>query len=191
MIFSQTSIPGVVLVRPEPRVDERGFFARAWCQREFAAHRLNPALVQCSISFSRARGTLRGLHFQLPPHEEAKLVRCTAGAVYDVVVDLRPGSPTFRRWHAVELSAANHAMLYVPEGVAQGFQTLQDDVEVFYQMSQFHAPEAAHGVRFDDPALGIRWPLPVTAISPRDRAWPLCGASAAPALHPSGARNDS
>ncbi len=173
MKFVETPIPGVVVVHPEPREDERGFFARAWCQREFAAHGLNPALVQCSISFTRARGTLRGMHFQAPPHEEAKLVRCTAGSIYDVALDLRPGSPAFRRWHAVELSAAGRAMLYVPEGVAHGFQALQDDVEVFYQMSQFHAPESARGVRFDDPAFGIVWPLPVAAIAPRDRAWPL------------------
>ncbi len=192
MIFNPTPIPGVVIVRPEPLEDERGFFARAWCQREFAAQGLNPALVQCSISFSRVRGTLRGLHFQRPPHAEARLVRCTAGAIYDVVADLRPDSPAFHRWHAVELSAANRLMLYLPEGVAHGFQTLQDDVEVFYQMSQFHAPEAARGARFDDPALGIRWPLPVTAISPRDRSWPLGETfPAAATAHAAPARSDS
>jgi dTDP-4-dehydrorhamnose 3,5-epimerase len=172
MIFQPTSIQAAFIVRLEPREDERGFFARAWCQREFLAHGLNPTLAQCSISFSKAKGTLRGMHYQAPPHEEAKLVRCTAGAIYDVAIDLRPNSPTFRQWVAAELTSTNRAMLYVPEGVAHGFQTLEDDVEVFYQMSNCYAPESAQGVRFDDPAFGIPWPLPVTAIAPGDRSWP-------------------
>jgi dTDP-4-dehydrorhamnose 3,5-epimerase len=172
MIFHPTSIQGAFIVRPEAREDERGFLARVWCQREFLAHGLNPTLMQCSISFSKAKGTLRGMHYQVPPHEEAKLVRCTAGAIYDVAIDLRPSSPTFRQWLATELTAANRAMLYVPEGVAHGFQTLEDDVEVLYQMSNSYAPESARGVRCDDPAFGITWPLPVTAIAPRDRSWP-------------------
>ncbi|MFB3817854.1 MAG: dTDP-4-dehydrorhamnose 3,5-epimerase [Candidatus Methylomirabilales bacterium] len=183
MIFTETRLPGAFLVQPEPRVDERGFFARTWCSREFAARGLNPRLAQCSISFTRARGTVRGMHYQAPPHEEAKLVRCTAGAIYDVVIDLRPGSPTFRQWLGVELSAAGRTMLYIPEGVAHGFQTLEDGVEVSYQMGQCHAPASARGVRFDDPAFGIRWPLPVTAVSPRDRSWPLVEAAGPAAGH--------
>ena len=172
MIFQPTTIRGAFIVRPEAREDERGFFARVWCRHEFLAQGLNPTLVQCSISFSKAKGTLRGMHYQAPPHEEAKLVRCTAGAIYDVAIDLRPGSPTFRQWIANELTSANRAMLYVPEGVAHGFQTLEDDVEVFYQITSAYAPESTRGVRFDDPAFGVPWPLPVTAIAPRDRSWP-------------------
>jgi len=171
MIFTATALPGAVVIEPEPVADQRGFFARAFCASEFTAHGLDPRVEQCNISFNAAAGTLRGLHFQHPPHAEAKLVRCTAGRVYDVIVDLRPQSPTFRHHVAVELSARTRTMLYVPEGCAHGFQTLADDSEVFYQMSApFHAAAAA-GVRWDDPAFGIAWPLPVSVISERDRRY--------------------
>jgi dTDP-4-dehydrorhamnose 3,5-epimerase len=172
MIFTETAIPGAFLIQPEALVDGRGFFARTWCQHEFAARGLTARLVQCSLSVTRARGTLRGMHYQVAPREEAKLIRCTAGAVYDAIVDLRPGSPTCYRWWGTELRAAGRMLLYVPEGVAHGFQTLTDDVEVEYQISQAYAPECARGFRYDDPAVGIRWPLPVGCVSPRDLAWP-------------------
>ncbi len=172
MIFTETDVAGAFLVEPEPVADERGFFARTWDRREFQARGLNPDLAQCSVSFNRRRGTLRGLHYQRPPHQEAKLVRCTAGAVYDVVVDLRPASPTFKRHAGATLTAANRLALYVPEGCAHGFLTLEDATEVSYQISEFYAPEAAAGVRFDDPALGIAWPAEVRVVNQRDRAYP-------------------
>jgi dTDP-4-dehydrorhamnose 3,5-epimerase len=175
MIFIETSVPGAVIIEPECRADERGFFARSFCAREFEAHRLNPHVEQCNISFNRSKGTVRGLHFQRPPHAEAKLVRCTAGSVYDVIVDLRPGSPAFCRHVGVELSARNRTLLYVPEGVAHGFQTLEDDAEVFYQMSNPFDPDAAAGVRWNDPAFAIAWPLAVSVISERDRSHPDFG----------------
>jgi dTDP-4-dehydrorhamnose 3,5-epimerase len=164
-------LPGVWVIELEPIADERGFFARSWCRHEWEARSLNPALSQCNISFNHHCGTLRGLHWQAAPHEEAKLVRCTMGAIYDVALDLRPASPSFRQWFAIELSAQNRAMLYIPEGCAHGFQTLSDDCEVFYQMSTEYKAESARGARWNDPAFGIEWPLPVTAISPRDEAF--------------------
>jgi dTDP-4-dehydrorhamnose 3,5-epimerase len=172
MIFTPTRLAGLWLVEIEPRVDERGHFARTWCAREFAEHGLDTRLAQASVSFNRRRGTLRGMHFQHPPHAEVKLVRCTRGALWDVAIDLRPDSPTYCGWQGFELTAENAAALYIPEGFAHGFQTLADDTEVFYQMSTFYAPEAAAGVRYDDPAFGIDWPLPVRTIAPRDAAWP-------------------
>ena len=173
MIFTPTPAAGAVVIEPERLEDERGFFARSFCTREFEAHGLNPRVAQCNISFNRKRGTLRGLHFQRPPHAEARLVRCTSGALYDVIVDLRPSSPAFRRYFGVELSARNRAMLYVPEGCAHGFQTLEDDTEVLYQMSHHYVPEAARGVRWNDPVVGIKWPAAeARIISERDRAWP-------------------
>ena len=172
MIFVETALPETYLVESERLEDERGFFARTWCAREFERNGLSPAVVQCSVSYSAARGTLRGLHYQAPPFEEAKLVRCTAGAIYDVAVDLRPSSPTYLQSTAHVLSADNRALLYVPEGCAHGFLTLADDVEVFYQMSQFYSPEHARGVRWDDPALRIDWPEEVRVISERDRELP-------------------
>jgi dTDP-4-dehydrorhamnose 3,5-epimerase len=172
MIFTPTRLAGLWLVEIEPRADERGHFARTWCAREFAGHGLDTRLVQTSLSFNRRRGTLRGMHFQRPPHAEVKLVRCTRGAIWDVAIDLRPQSPTYGGWQGFELSAGNAAALYIPEGFAHGFQTLADESEVFYQMSAFYAPEAAAGVRYDDPAFGIDWPLPVASIAPRDAAWP-------------------
>ncbi len=171
MIFTETRLPGAFIIEPELRTDERGFFGRTWCQREFAAHGLNPRLVQCNLSGNTLAGIVRGLHYQAAPHEEAKVVSCSHGAICDVIVDLRPASPTFKEWLAVELTAANRRMLYIPEGFAHGFQTLEDDTEVVYQMSEFYVPEAARGVRWNDPAFGIRWPLPVTIISERDRSY--------------------
>jgi dTDP-4-dehydrorhamnose 3,5-epimerase len=172
MIFTATPVPGAVVVESEGRADQRGFFARTFCAREFSAHGLDSRVVQCNVSFNRRRGTLRGLHFQRPPHAEAKLVRCTAGALYDVIVDLRPESASFCQYFALELSARNRKMLYVPEGCAHGFQTLADDTEATYQMSEFYSAEDASGVRWNDPAFAIAWPLPVTAISERDRQYP-------------------
>jgi dTDP-4-dehydrorhamnose 3,5-epimerase len=173
MIFHATPLPGVWTLEPQRHADDRGHFARTWCRDECAAHGLNPALAQCSSSFNRRRGTLRGMHFQRPPHAEDKLVRCTRGAVFDVALDLRPDSPTFKRWHGVELSADNGAALYVPAGCAHGFQTLADDSEVLYLISTPYAPDHAAGVRFDDPAFGIAWPDAARAIvHARDRAYP-------------------
>jgi dTDP-4-dehydrorhamnose 3,5-epimerase len=172
LIFSETRLKGAWIVDLERLEDERGFFARSWCQREFAERGLNPSLVQCNISFNRKKGILRGMHYQVTPYEEAKLVRCTMGALYDVIIDLRPGSSTFRQWVAAELSASNRRMLFVPEGFAHGFQTLEDNTEVFYQMSAVYSAGHAEGVRWDDPAFGIQWPPGDRIISARDRAYP-------------------
>jgi dTDP-4-dehydrorhamnose 3,5-epimerase len=173
VIFHETAVAGVFVVELELRGDDRGFFARAFCRREFEEQGLNPAVIQCNLSFSAAEGTLRGMHFQRPPHEEAKLVRCTRGALWDVALDLRRSSPTYRRWTGVELTADNRRMLYVPEGCAHGFQTLVPDTEAFYQVSAAYAPEAEHGVRWDDPAFGIEWPrADGRVLSPKDASWP-------------------
>lgn len=172
MIFEETKLQGVFLIRPELKLDERGFFARTWCAKEFQEHGLPTTLVQCSVSYNRRKGTLRGIHFQRSPHQEAKLVRCSMGAIYDVIVDLRPGSATFRQWVAVELSAANHLMLFVPEGFGHGFQTLAENTEVFYQMSEFYYPECSQGVRWNDPAFGIEWPAADRIISSQDQQYP-------------------
>lgn len=172
MIFRELDLPGAFLLEPERLEDERGFFARIFCRRELEAHGLEPAVVQCSLSFNHRRGTVRGMHWQTPPAEEAKLVRCVRGAVHDVIVDLRPDSPTFERHAAVELDAENRLALYVPPGFAHGFQTLEDATELLYQMSELYTPERARGFRFDDPEVGIRWPLPVSVISERDRSLP-------------------
>ncbi len=173
MIFRETKLQGAYIIEPEPLTDERGFFARTWSAKEFAAYGMNPEMAQCNSSFNKQRGTLRGMHYQLPPHAEAKVVRCTAGAIYDVIVDLREDSPTRFEWVGVELSARNLLMAYVPEGFAHGFQTLADNSEVFYQVSAYYHPESARGVRWDDPAFGIVWPLPVSVISERDRSHPF------------------
>ncbi len=172
MIFTETKLPGTYLISPEPVTDDRGFFARTWCQQEFREHGLVSDLVQCNISFNHRQGTLRGMHYQASPYGEAKLIRCTIGAIYDVLVDLRPTSPTFCQWTAVELTAQNRQMLYVPEGIAHGLQTLVDDTEVFYQMSAFYVAEAARGVRWNDPTFGVEWPLAVTVMADRDRQYP-------------------
>ncbi len=177
MHFVALEIPGAWRIEPERLADARGFFARTFCARQFAARGLETALVQCSISYNHRKGTLRGMHYQAAPHAEAKLVRCTRGAVYDVIVDIRPESPTFRRWVGIELSADNRHMVYVPEGCAHGFLTLTDQAEVFYQMSAYYEPGAARGFRWDDPAIGIVWPGPVAVMSARDQALPEFGAS--------------
>lgn len=171
MIFSETQLKDAFLLEPERTEDERGLFARTWCQREVESHGLNPRVVQCNISFNKAGGTLRGMHYQAAPYEEAKLVRCTRGAIYDVIIDLRPESPTFMQHAAFTLTAENRHMLYVPEGFAHGFQTLEDTTEVFYQMSQFYAPDYARGVRWNDPAFGIQWPPGDRKISKRDQSY--------------------
>ena len=173
MRFLPTAAPPATIIDPEPIEDERGAFARTFCRDEFRARGLNPDLAQCSVSFNRLRGTLRGMHYQAAPHAEAKLVRCTAGTIFDVALDLRPGSPTRGRWVGVELTARNRRMLYVPEGFAHGFQTLEDGAEVSYQISAPYEPSASRGVRWDDPAFGIRWPAAETRIlAPRDAGYP-------------------
>jgi len=171
--FVETDLAGVYLVELTPHLDERGSFARLFCQREFADHGLSAVLAQVNLSYTTRQGTVRGLHYQVPPYAEAKLVRCIAGAIYDVVVDLRPASPTYLQHVALRLAAADDRAVYVPEGCAHGFQTLTNGAGVLYAMSTFYAPECARGVRYDDPALGIAWPLPASVVSERDRSWPL------------------
>lgn len=173
MRFAPTPLAGACVIEIEPKADERGFFARSFCRAEFESQGLNPDLDQCSISFNHKRGTLRGMHFQAPPQEEDKLVRCTAGAIYDVIVDIRAGSPTAGRWFGVELSAANRRQLFIPKGFAHGFLTLSDDAEIFYQISVPFRAEGARGIRWNDPAIGIAWPFAPSLISPRDAALPL------------------
>ena len=173
MIFTETELPGAYLIDLERREDERGFFARSWCAEEFAAHSLSTRLVQANISFNHRQGTLRGMHFQVEPHAEVKVVRCTRGAIFDVIIDLRPDSETFKRWVGVELDAEGRRALYVPEGFAHGYQTLAPDTETHYQVSEYYAPQAEGGVRWNDPAFGIEWPDPANAfLSDKDRDWP-------------------
>jgi len=172
MIFKETKFKGPYVIELEKHEDERGFFARSWCQEEFEAHGLNPRLVQCNISFNAKMGTLRGMHYQIKPFEEAKLIRCTKGAIHDVIVDIRPDSPTFKEFYSLRLTTDNRLSLYIPEGFAHGFLTLEDNTEVFYQMSEFHAPDHAKGFRWNDPAFGIYWPAEVRVISDRDRNYP-------------------
>jgi dTDP-4-dehydrorhamnose 3,5-epimerase len=171
MKFQETKLPGVFEIHLDPLADERGFFARSWCQKEFETRGLNSRLVQCNVSFNLRQATLRGLHYQAAPFAEAKVVRCTSGAIYDVAVDLRPESPAYLQWWGVTLTAENRDMLYVPEGCAHGFVTLQDNSEVFYQMSESYEPASARGVRWDDPAFKIDWPLLPRVISDRDRSY--------------------
>lgn len=173
MTFRETSLPGVVVVELEPHADERGFFARAFCAREFAEHGLVPDVVQANLSFNHRAGTTRGLHFQAASHPEAKFFRCIRGETFNVAVDVREGSPTFGRWTGVVLSAENRYGLYIPPVCAAGYQALTDGAEVLYTVSGFYAPEAERGLRYDDPALGIEWPLPPSIVSEKDRAWPL------------------
>src|ERR1700731_2240783 len=172
MIFDETKLQRVFEIHLEPKSDPRGFFARSWCQREFEQHGLNPVTAQCNVSFNEKKGTLRGMHYQAQPHPEAKLVRCNQGAIYDVVVDLRPGSTTFKRWISVVLTAADHNMIYVPEGCGHGFLTLEDRTEVFYQMSEFYYPELSRGVRWNDQAFHFEWPSSPEVISERDQTYP-------------------
>jgi len=172
MIFRDTPLPGAYVLEPERIEDHRGFFARIWCKNELRARGLGCEVAQSNVGFSRRRGTLRGLHFQRPPHAEVKIVRCTRGSVFDVIVDLRPESPTYRRWFGVELSEENGKMLYVPEGCAQGYLTLADNTEIYYHTSEFYHPESASGVRYDDPEFGIAWPGEIAVMSQQDQHWP-------------------
>jgi len=172
MIFVETPLSGAYVIEIEKHEDERGFFARSWCEREFADKGLDPHLVQCNVSFNKRKGTLRGLHYQIVPHGEVKLVRCTKGSLYDVIVDLRKESPTFLKWFAAELTAGNHKMLYIPRLFAHGFQTLEDDTEIFYQMSEFYEPTASRGIRWNDPRLGINWPDVGRVMSQKDQVYP-------------------
>ena len=171
MIFAETAIPGVLTVDLDRREDSRGFFARSFCENEFAAHGLLTRFVQCNISSNTRRGTLRGMHFQREPRPEVKLVRCTRGAVYDVVIDLRRDSPAYRRWVTVELSGENGRALYIPAGIAHGFQTLADDTELYYHMGEFYDPALAAGVRWNDPAFGIEWPIADPILSDKDAVY--------------------
>jgi dTDP-4-dehydrorhamnose 3,5-epimerase len=187
VIFAPTRLEGAYLVDIEPHGDERGFFARAYCAREFEQHGISPRFVNANISHNVLKGTLRGMHYQRAPYAEIKVVRCTRGGIFDVIVDLRPQSPTLGEWIGAELTADNHRMLVVPEGFAHGFVTLVDDTEVTYQVSEFFTPEAEGGVRWDDPAFGIEWPVEVRVVSDKDRSWP-------PYVHPrvhAGALDDS
>ena len=172
MIFTPVSLAGACLVEPERHEDHRGFFARTWCAEEFQENGLNPKLVQCSMSFNIRKATLRGMHYQVAPFEEAKLVRCTMGKIFDVIIDLRPDSSTFRKHFSVILDAENRKMLYIPEGFAHGFQTLEDQTEIFYQMSQAYSPDHARGYRWNDPAFRISWPIPDPILLDRDRDYP-------------------
>lgn len=172
MIFIETKLKGAYIIEPERLVDTRGFFARTWCKREFNAHGLNSNLAQCNISFNKKKGTIRGMHYQVEPFEEAKLVRCTRGAIWDVIIDLKADSPTFKKWYAVELTAENHKMLYIPESFAHGFQALEENTEVFYQMSEYYSPECSRGVRWNDPVFSIEWPEVEIIISDKDRQYP-------------------
>lgn len=172
MIFKETKLKGAFVIEPERLFDSRGFFARTFCRREFIQHGLNPRVVQCNVSFNKKKGTLRGMHHQIAPRQEDKFIRCTNGAIFDVIIDLQPESSTFKEWFSIELTAENRKMLYVPKGFSHGFMTLNDDTEVFYQMSEFYFPEYAKGIRWNDPVFGILWPEKVTFISERDKNYP-------------------
>jgi dTDP-4-dehydrorhamnose 3,5-epimerase len=172
MIITETKLQGACIIDIEPKADQRGFFARTWCEQEFAAHGLNPSLVQVNMGFSYKRGTLRGMHYQTPPYAEVKLVRCGLGAIYDVIIDLREDSPTHKQWFGLELTQDNHKMLYIPEGFAHGYITLADNSEMFYQTSQFFSRDHATGVRYNDTAFNIDWPVDAQVISEQDKNWP-------------------
>jgi dTDP-4-dehydrorhamnose 3,5-epimerase len=172
MKFTPTDIQDVFVVDLEKREDDRGFFARGFCAREFESHGMIPQVVQANISYNRYKGTMRGMHYQVSPCEETKFLRCTKGSIYDVIIDMRPDSPTYCKWFGVELTDKNYKMLYVPRNFAHGFQTLEDDTEVMYLVSEFYAPETERGVRYNDPRFNIQWPLPVTQISDKDAKWP-------------------
>ena len=173
MIFKETKLSGAYIISIEKREDHRGYFARAWCQKEFEAHSLTTRLVQCNLSFNPKKNTLRGMHYQVAPYEETKLLRCTKGAIFDVIIDLRPESPTFKSWVGVELTEENRDMLFVPEGFAHGYQTLVDNSEVFYQVSEFYQPGSESGLRWNDPSINIQWPMPgPMTISSKDQSWP-------------------
>jgi dTDP-4-dehydrorhamnose 3,5-epimerase len=178
MIFAPSRIEGAFVIRPQPREDERGFFARTYCQDEFGKHGIDLRVVQRSVSFNRRRGTLRGMHYQVDAHQEDKLVSCTSGSIYDVIVDLRPGSGSYRRWFAATLTAEGFESLYVPRGCAHGFITLVDNSVVAYEISEFYHPESARGVRYDDPAFAVEWPMAPAVINARDANYPLYEAGA-------------
>ena len=172
MIFNETELKGAYIIEIEKLTDQRGFFARSWCQNEFKDHGLTTRLVQANVSYNKKTGTLRGMHYQLSPYEETKLVRCTRGSIYDVIIDLRQDSLTYTQWIGVELTAENYNMLYVPKNFAHGFITLEDNTEITYQVSQFYTPGSERGIRWDDPAFGIDWPMKVKVISDKDKNWP-------------------
>ena len=171
MIFEQTPLQGAYVIRLKQLKDERGFFARSFCRQEFENHGLNSKIVQANVSYNKKKGTLRGIHYQISPYEETKLVRCTCGSIYDVIIDLRRDSPTYKQWFGVELTAKNHAMLFVPESFGHGFQTLEDHTEITYMVSQFYTPGSERGIRWDDPVFGIQWPTDVQVISSKDANW--------------------
>lgn len=172
MFFVETELKDAYIIELEKREDRRGFFARTWAQDEFEQRGLESRVVQTNMSFNHSKGTLRGMHFQKAPYAETKLVRCVRGAVYDVIIDLRPESPTYKRWLGVELSAENRRSVYVPEGFAHGFQTLEDNCELMYQVSKVYTPSAEGGLRYNDPSFDIQWPLPATVLSDKDQSWP-------------------
>ncbi len=172
MIFQETPIPGAFIVDLEKHEDERGYFGRVWCSREFKGHDLNPNLAQANVSFNRKRGTMRGLHHQLPPHAETKLFKCTGGSIYDVIVDLREDSPKYCTWYGVELSAEKERCLYVPEGCAHGYLALTDGTKILYYTSEDYSPELERGIRYDDPLFDIKWPVRISVVSEKDRSWP-------------------
>ena len=172
MIFNETELKGAHVIDIDKLKDHRGFFARAWCQKEFEEHNLISRVRQANVSYNKTKGTLRGMHYQVSPYEETKLVRCTKGAIYDVIIDLRQASPTYSQWTSVELTAENYRMLYVPENFAHGFITLEDDTEVMYQVSQFYTPDSERGIRWDDTAFSIDWPIEIQVISHKDKNWP-------------------
>jgi len=172
MKFTETKLKGAFVVEIEKLADDRGFFARSWCEKEFEAQGLTSRVMQTNVSFNHKKATLRGMHYQIAPYQESKLVRCTCGAIYDVIIDLRPDSATYKQWTGVELTADNYTMFFVPEDFAHGFITLMDDTEITYQVSQFYTPGSEKGIRFNDPAFNIQWPLEVKVISNKDRNWP-------------------
>lgn len=172
MIFNKTEFNGVFIIEIEKQIDERGFFARTWDKKKFEEYNLNSKLVQCNVSFNKKKGVLRGMHYQIAPYEEAKLIRCTKGKIFDVIIDLRPKSNTFRQWFGVEISDENYKMLYVPEGFAHGFQTLEDNTEIFYQMSEMYMPDYVRGIRYNDSIFDINWPITPAIISEKDRIYP-------------------
>lgn len=176
MLFIETALKGAYIIDLEPHIDSRGFFARAFCQKEFQEHGLKPVIAQANVAFNHRKGTLRGMHFQFPPTAETKVVRCTRGAILDIIVDLRPESPTWLQHFAVELTEENHLALYVPERFAHGYQVLRDETETSYQVGEFYTPGSEGGLRYNDPRLGLSWPLPVTVVSSKDEAWPLLDA---------------
>jgi dTDP-4-dehydrorhamnose 3,5-epimerase len=172
MKFTETKLKGAFIVEIEKLTDDRGFFGRSWCRKEFEAYGLTSRVVQTNVSFNRKKATLRGMHYQIAPHQESKFIRCTRGAIYDVIIDLRSELPTYKQWVGVELTADNYSMLFVPEGFSHGFMTLMDNTEITYQVSEFYTPGSEKGIRFNDPTFRIRWPLEVSVISDKDRTWP-------------------